>query len=310
MKELTVISGKGGTGKTSVTASFAALTNRAVMADCDVDAADLHLILEPEIQQREEFRSGKTASIRVEGCTQCGRCIEVCHFDAISDDFIVDPISCEGCGVCVHFCPEGAIDFRENLCGEWFISATRFGPLVHARLGIAEENSGKLVTIVRRNAKRIAEMEHKDLIIIDGAPGIGCPVISSITGADGVLVVTEPTLSGVHDLERIVKLAEHFTITTFVCVNKYDLNHTISRQIEDFCNTHGVRFVGRIPYDTAVIEAMVQGKSVIEYSNGSVAQSITTLWENVLNVLTETREAGKERIMEMRQKGGDGDAER
>ena len=289
MKELTVISGKGGTGKTSVTASFAALANRKVMADCDVDAADLHLILDPEIQQREEFRSGKTASIRVEGCTQCGRCIEVCRFSAISDDFIVDPISCEGCGVCVHFCPEDAIDFTENVCGEWFVSATRFGPLVHARLGIAEENSGKLVTIVRRNAKMIAEKEDKDLIIVDGAPGIGCPVISSITGADGVLVVTEPTLSGVHDLERIVKLAAHFNITTFVCVNKYDLNRKISAQIEDYCNTNGVRFVGQIPYDTAVTEAMVQGKSVIEYSNGNVAQSITTIWENVLDVLEDLK---------------------
>ena len=289
MKELTVISGKGGTGKTSVTASFAALVNRKVMADCDVDAADLHLILDPEIQQREEFRSGKTASIRVEGCTQCGRCIEVCRFSAISDDFIVDPISCEGCGVCVHFCPEDAIDFTENVCGEWFVSATRFGPLVHARLGIAEENSGKLVTIVRRNAKMIAEKEDKDLIIVDGAPGIGCPVISSISGADGVLVVTEPTLSGVHDLERIVKLAAHFNITTFVCVNKYDLNRKISAQIEDYCNTNGVRFVGQIPYDTAVTEAMVQGKSVIEYSNGNVAQSITTIWENVLDVLEDLK---------------------
>jgi MinD superfamily P-loop ATPase len=290
VKELTVISGKGGTGKTSVTASFAALATSKVMADCDVDAADLHLILEPEIQQRVEFRSGKTASIRKEDCTQCGTCIEFCRFNAISDDFIVDPISCEGCGVCVYFCPENAVDFRENVCGEWFISATRFGPLVHARLGIAQENSGKLVTIVRRTAKRIASEEDRDFIIIDGAPGIGCPVISSITGADGVLVVTEPTLSGVHDLERIVKLAEHFNITTLVCVNKYDLNRTISGRIENYCNTNGIRFVGRIPYDTVVTEAMVQGKSVIEYSKGTVAQSITTLWENVLEALTETRE--------------------
>ena len=288
MKELAIISGKGGTGKTSVTASFAALAESKVMADCDVDAADLHLILEPEIQHREEFYGGKTASIRKEVCTQCGRCIEVCRFAAISDDFVVDPISCEGCGVCVYFCPEDAVDFKENLCGEWFVSKTRFGPLVHARLGVAEENSGKLVTVVRRNAKLIAEKEGKDLIIVDGAPGIGCPVISSITGADGVLVVTEPTLSGVHDLERVVRLAAHFNIKTLVCVNKFDLNREISHSIEEYCGRNGLRFVGRIPYDTVVTKAMIHRRSIVEYSDGAVAQSVRTMWENVSDALMDT----------------------
>ena len=260
------------------------------MADCDVDAADLHLILEPEIRQRNEFRSGKTASIRKERCTQCGKCLEVCRFNAISDDFIVDRISCEGCGVCVYFCPEEAIDFGENLSGEWFVSETRFGPLVHARLGIAEENSGKLVTVVRRNAKLIAEKKDKDLIIVDGSPGIGCPVISSITGADGVFVVTEPTLSGVHDLERIVRLTAHFNIQSFICINKFDLNLEINRTIEEYCDSNGIHFVGRIPYDTVVTEAMVQGKSIIEYSDGTVARSIRSIWENILDGLSETSE--------------------
>ena len=202
MKELVIISGKGGTGKTTFTASFAALAKQAVFADCDVDAADLHLLLHPEIQRREEFRSGSTAFIDQEKCTHCGRCQELCRFDAINDSHTIDPFSCEGCTVCFHFCPANAIDMRENLCGEWFISETQYGQMVHARLAPAEENSGKLVAIVRQQAKRIAEEQQKSLIVIDGPPGIGCPVISSLAGVDMVLVITEPTLSGIHDLQR------------------------------------------------------------------------------------------------------------
>jgi len=288
VKELTIISGKGGTGKTSITASFAALAEKAVMADCDVDAADLHLILHPTIQRKVDFYGGKTASIRSDDCIQCGKCIEVCRFDAVRDDFTIDSISCEGCGVCVHFCPEGAIDFDEALNGEWFISETRFGPMVHARLGIAEENSGKLVTEVRKHARQIAEEQNKDLIIVDGAPGIGCPVISSITGADAVLIVTEPTLSGLHDLERVVGLTAHFDIPTMVCINKYDLNMEITNRIEEGGTRDSLHCVGRIPYDTVVTEAMVQGQSIIEFSDGDVSRAIRKMWERVLTILEKT----------------------
>jgi len=282
MKEIVIISGKGGTGKTTITSAFASLVENKVMADCDVDAADLHLILSPEIQHEEDFYSGKTAFIRENDCTECGKCVEVCQFDAISPEFVVDPIACEGCGVCVYFCPVNAIDFNDNLSGRWFISNTRFGPMVHARLGIAEENSGKLVTLVRRQAKLLAENEKSEYIIVDGAPGIGCPVISSITGASAVLVVTEPTLSGRHDLERVVSLAAgHFRIPTFVCVNKYDLNEEITDQIKEFCKSNRIHFVGQIPYDEVVTRAMVNGENIIEYSNGKTAEVIKNIWQNI-----------------------------
>jgi MinD superfamily P-loop ATPase len=208
--------------------------------------------------------------------------VEVCQFDAISPDFVVDPVVCEGCGVCVYFCPVDAIDFNENLSGRWYISNTRFGSMVHARLGIAEENSGKLVTLVRRQAKLLAEKENLDYIIVDGAPGIGCPVISSITGANAVLVVTEPTLSGLHDLERVVSLvAGHFQIPTFVCVNKYDLNEEITNQIQSFCFAKGISFVGKIQYDTIVTDAMVQEKTIIEFSDGVIAEEIKNMWKKI-----------------------------
>jgi MinD superfamily P-loop ATPase len=282
MKEIVIISGKGGTGKTTITAAFASLVESKVMADCDVDASDLHLLLSPEIQHEEDFYSGKTAFIRENDCTRCGKCVEVCQFDAISPDFIVDPIACEGCGVCVYFCPVNAIDFNDNLSGHWFISNTRFGSMVHAKLGIAEENSGKLVTLVRRQAKLLAEKEHLDHIIVDGAPGIGCPVISSITGANAVLVVTEPTLSGLHDLKRVISLAaEHFQIPTFVCINKYDLNEEITDQIEKFCHEMNIGLVGKIPYETIVTDAMVQAKSIVEFSDGVISEAIKKMWGKI-----------------------------
>jgi MinD superfamily P-loop ATPase len=289
MKEIVIISGKGGTGKTTFTAAFASLVDRKIMADCDVDAADLHLILNPEIQYQEDFYSGHTAVIREKDCTQCGKCVEVCQFDAISPEYVVDKIACEGCGVCVHFCPVNAIDFNENLSGQWFISRTRFGTLVHARLGIAEENSGKLVNLVRKQAKLMAEKENSDYIIVDGAPGIGCPVISSLTGASAVLVVTEPTLSGMHDLERVVQLAaEYFRIPTFVCVNKYDLNVEMTAQIENYCNAHQIHFGGKVGYDDAIIKAMVQGKNIFEYGTTPVTDEIAAIWKKIENYLNST----------------------
>jgi len=291
MKELVVISGKGGTGKTSIVASFASLAKDKVLADCDVDAADLHLILEPRILRREKFSGGNRARIISDRCTACGKCEEVCRFGAISHDGIgntkagktpqVDAIACEGCGVCAYFCPEGAIEFAPAINGEWFVSETRCGPMVHARLGVAEENSGKLVSLVRSQAKKIAEKKKLDLVIIDGSPGIGCPVIASITGVDLVLAVTEPTLSGIHDLERIFKLTGHFAIPTLVCINKYDLNEELSSQIEAKSFEMNARVVGKVRYDPAVTKAQIIKASIVEYTGGLVAQQVKALWRNV-----------------------------
>ena len=287
MKELTIISGKGGTGKTSVVASFAAIAQNKVLADADVDAADLHLILTPAIKHEEDFKGGRTAQINPEICTECGECLERCQFNAISPDFVVDKIDCEGCGVCVHFCPVEAIDFPQNICGKWYISDTRFGPMVHARLGIAEENSGLLVSLVRNQAKVLAEERGLDTIIVDGPPGIGCPVIASITGTSAVLIVTEPTLSGLHDLERVGGLAAHFKIPTLACVNKFDLNEEMSNQIADHCAKNRIELVGRIPYDTAVTHAMVAGKSIVEFSDGRVSDAIKDIWHKVEQLIRD-----------------------
>ncbi len=295
MKELVVISGKGGTGKTSIVASFAALAEKKVLADCDVDAADLHLVLEPHVEHREEFSGGKKARIISDLCTACGKCEELCVFDAIShnslgndknlNSYHIDPISCEGCGVCAHFCPANAIEFKDAVNGEWFISRTRFGPMVHAKMGIAEENSGKLVTLVRKQARELAEREGLDLIIVDGSPGIGCPVIASITGADLVLVVTEPTLSGLHDLERVRELTRHFRIKTVVCINKYDINEQVTKEIEDNAATVDASVIGKVRYDPAVTKAQIMKASVVEYTSSPVSQEIKSLWQHVIYAL-------------------------
>ncbi len=289
MKELVVISGKGGTGKTSLVASFSTLAERKVLADCDVDAADLWLILEPRILRRKPFSGSKKAEIIEEKCTACGRCEEVCRFEAIRGTgppedrvYRVDPIGCEGCGVCFYICPEKAIDFQERINGEWFISETRNGPLVHAKLGIAEENSGKLVTLVRKEAKHLAEERGLDLVIIDGSPGIGCPVIASVTGADLALVVTEPTLSGQHDLERVTKLTAHFGIPTVVCINKYDLNPQMSAVIEGWAREVGLKVVGRVRYDPAVTKAQIMRASLVEYTGGKIAEEVRSLWRHIV----------------------------
>ena len=282
MKSITVISGKGGTGKTILTASFAALAKSKVMADCDVDAADLHLILKPDIEREEVFEGGRSAKIYSAECVECGECIVACRYEAISDDFVVDPISCEGCALCYNICPTHAIEMEASRRGRWYISKTRHGPMVHARLGIAEENSGKLVALVRQQARLIAERDGLEYIIVDGPPGIGCPVISSITGTDLVVVVTEPTISGLHDLQRVFSLATHFGIRSLVCVNKYDLNAQFTDQIENYCDTVGSTFLGRIPFDTIVIEAMVNGNAVVEYSeDGGVSEEIRRIWTRV-----------------------------
>ena len=284
MKELIVLSGKGGTGKTSIVGSFAAIAQRKVLVDCDVDAADLNLLLSPSIQKENEFWSGQVAFIDRQKCNECGLCQELCRFDAIKQ-FSVDPVACEGCGFCFHICPVEAITMKDCLAGHWFISNSNYGPLVHARLGIAQENSGKLVALVRKQAREIAEKEEFNYIISDGPPGIGCPVISSLSGADLALLVTEPTLSGIHDFERVLGVCQHFGIPAMVCINKYDLNRDNTRQIENFCLNQGVQVTAWIPFDNVVTEAMVQGLPVVEYSQGKVSQQIASLWQTIRKVL-------------------------
>ncbi len=284
MKEIVVISGKGGTGKTTIVASLAVLVKSKVMVDCDVDAADLFLLLQPVTQQRHEFWSGQVAFIDEGKCTQCGLCQEVCRFEAINA-FKVDPISCEGCGFCYNVCPEGAITMQENLSGIWFTSDTRYGPLIHARLGIAQENSGKLVATVRQQAKFIAEKQGFDYILSDGPPGIGCPVISSITGVNLAVIVTEPTLSGIHDLDRAISVCQHFNVPIIVCINKYDLNEDNSHQIENYCHSQGIGVASKIPFDNVVTEALVRGLPVVEYSNNNVGQQLKGLWQSISTLL-------------------------
>ncbi len=279
-KELVVLSGKGGTGKTTIVASFAALAGDKVLVDCDVDAADLHLLLQPTVKKSEEFWSGKTAVIDKKFCTGCGICEQVCRFDAINN-FKVDPITCEGCGFCFHVCPEDTIRMKDNQAGQWFICDTKYGPLVHARLGIAEENSGKLVALVRQQAKALAQEQGLDYILSDGPPGIGCPVISSLSGANLALLVTEPTLSGMHDLDRILGVCQHFGVPPLVCINKYDINEDNSRNIEGFCMDMGVAVISKLPFDNVVTEAMVHGLPVVEYSEDEISREIDALWKSV-----------------------------
>ncbi|HOG74603.1 MAG: ATP-binding protein [Candidatus Marinimicrobia bacterium] len=288
MQELVIISGKGGTGKTSIAAALAVLAKSAVVADCDVDAADLHLVLSPQLKERHDFFAGQEAVIRQADCIACGDCLAHCRFEAIltrqeasaGNKFFVDPIACEGCGVCVQFCPVKAIDFPDRLCGEWFVSATRVGPLVHAKLSIAAENSGKLVSTVRQSARRLAESEKRALVIVDGPPGIGCPVIASITGATQVLVVTEPTVTGEHDLERVLALTRYFNIPTSVCVNKWDINPGMTEQIEKKARKSSAKTVGRIRYDLSVTKAQLQALSVVE-TDSPCAMDIKNVWNKL-----------------------------
>jgi MinD superfamily P-loop ATPase len=286
MKELVIISGKGGTGKTSIVAAFASLAANKVLSDADVDAADLHLIMDPQGTEHHDFQAGHSAVINLEKCTACGLCRELCRYDAISEDFVVSRMDCEGCGVCVYFCPEKAIDFPLKTCGEWYLSETRFGPMVHARLGIAEENSGKLVTLVRQEARKVAEAKKLDLILTDGPPGIGCPVIASLGGASAALIVTEPTVAGRHDMQRVAELADFFKVPVMVCVNKADLNPDSTREIQKYAQEKNYTFVGTIPFDPVFTKAMVAGLTVIEYDNHTeAAAALRQIWQKVLSQL-------------------------
>lgn len=286
MRELVVVSGKGGTGKTSMIAAFASLAENKVLCDADVDAADLHLVTAPENRNRHDFQAGNRAFIDPYQCTSCGLCRDLCRWEAISEDFVIDDIACEGCGVCVYFCPENAIEFPQKACGEWYLSDTRFGPMVHARLGIAEENSGKLVTLVRHEGKKLAEEQGLDLILTDGPPGLGCPVIASLGGASSVLIVTEPTLSGRHDMERVAELADHFGVPAMICVNKFDLNEETTHAIEEYAKEKGLNFLGRVPFDPTFTKAMVQGLTIFEYDgNSDAAHAVRKIWLNIERLL-------------------------
>lgn len=282
MKELLVLSGKGGTGKTTLVGSLAALVPHKVLADCDVDAADLHLLLSPQIRERNEFWSGVGASIDSEQCNACGTCMEICQFNAVQisgDSASIDPLSCEGCGVCAHFCPQEAISLHDKRCGAWFVSDTAYGPMVHAALDIGEENSGKLVSLVKRKTRELAEKEDAQWILVDGPPGIGCPVIASLSGADLVLVVTEPTSSGLHDLVRVLDLAKHFKLPACVCINKWDLNQDFADRIEQNCSVRGIPLLGRIPFDPAAITSLVAGRPIVDYDSGPASASIRQIWQ-------------------------------
>lgn len=291
MKEIVILSGKGGTGKTSIAGSFAALASSKVLCDCDVDAADLNLLLEPSVEEEYDFTGGLLAFINADICCQCNLCTQLCRFSAIKD-FKVDDIACEGCGLCARICPVKAIDMKSNVAGRWFVSKTKYGPLVHARLGIAQDNSGKLVAQVRQRAKQIAAEGDLDYIISDGPPGTGCPVISSLTGADLALLVTEPTLSGAHDLERIIQVCWHFGVKAVVCINKFDINELNTRKIEQFCNESETRIVSRIPYDAAVTEALMQAVPVVEYTECNASEEIINLWQNIAFLLKDKNDVG------------------
>ena len=281
MKEITVISGKGGTGKTSITASFAFLAKNRVLADCDVDAADLHILAQPEIIHQEDFFGGEKAVIDHDKCSLCGICKENCRYSAISASFVVDHTTCEGCALCHYLCPESAIRMEETLNGKWFISNTRLGPMVHANLIPGEENSGKLVALVRNQAKLIAEEQNMDIVIVDGAPGVGCPVISSITGVDYVVIVTEPTMSGLHDMKRAAELVRGFNIPSSLVINKWDIHPGMTYEIEEFAKSKNITLAGKIPYDRTVTDSMVKRRTVIEEGPGPASDAIIEVWEQL-----------------------------
>ncbi|MFH1429158.1 MAG: ATP-binding protein [Candidatus Margulisiibacteriota bacterium] len=284
MKQITIISGKGGTGKTTLTAGLAYFAENKVMADCDVDAADLHLLLNPRVEQKHDFFSGQKYEINSDLCTQCGKCRERCRYDAISHGSHIDPISCEGCGACYFVCPGKAINRSEKLAGEYYISSTKYGPFVHANLHIAEDNSGKLVAQVRKEALKIAAENQAEHIIIDGPPGIGCPVNASLVGANLALVITEPTLSGIHDLERVLHLTKHFKITTRVVINKYDINQENTTAIRTICNRDNAPCIAVIPYNQDILKAVIAGKVFPEAFPGhEVARTLKNIWEEIKN---------------------------
>ncbi len=292
MREVVIISGKGGTGKTSLTGAFAHLSSNKVICDLDVDAPDLHLLLRPSQSREEEFHSGYEAEIIGEKCTGCGLCASMCRYDAIyrnGNGFSVDPLRCEGCKVCVAFCPEDAVEFRLKHCGHRYVSSTRFGPFVHAQLFPGEPNSGRLVMVLKQTARELAKLHDSDLILCDGAPGIGCPVISSLSGANLAVAVTEPTPSGRHDLERVAELCDHFQICFAVIINKYDLNREEVDGIEDFCRRKGYPVIAKLPHDRIVTDAMVRGLVVTEMPETGFGVEVRNAWVRIRELLNKGR---------------------
>ncbi len=285
MKQITIISGKGGTGKTSIIAALASVAENAVIADCDVDAADLFLVLKPQILFENKYLGGKTAVIDYSKCTNCGICKDLCRFDAINtieNRITISEFSCDGCELCKRVCPEDAISMIQSDSSRWFISDSRFGPMVYARLGIAEDNSGKLVTVVREEAKKIAKAKNKDFVIIDGPPGIGCPVIASITGVDIAIIVTEPTQSGLHDLKRVVELVNNFNIKPLIILNKFDLNKEMSEVIEKYCKKIDIEIIAWIPFNRIFVDAMVNQQTIVEYNKFSeLTNIIQSIWNRI-----------------------------
>lgn len=288
MKQIVLISGKGGTGKTVLCGSLVTLASKGddvVIADCDVDAPDLHLILAPEIKERHLFNGLPKARIDKKKCTACGKCLEVCRFGAVTEDFEIDGLSCDGCRFCLYICPAQAITMEENISGEYFVSNTNYGPMIHAQLGVAEENSGKLVAIVRNRARQIAEQSKHQMIIIDGPPGIGCPTISSISGVDLAIIVTEPTVTAIHDLKRALSLTEHFGIMAAVIVNKFDLDEKNTGLIEEFCQEKGIKVLGRVPFDPAFPGSIVAKKPLVDYSRELPARILSDIFSRLKEIL-------------------------
>lgn len=283
MKEILILSGKGGTGKTSVAASLAALMPDKVLVDCDVDAADLHLMLNPKVEEKHDFQSGVVPQWDGDLCVGCGLCAEQCAYGAITMQATpdIDFLSCEGCGVCAWFCPEQAISMVAPTCGVWMRSTSQYGPMIHAALHPGEENSGKLVSLVKKQARQLAEEQGRKWLLVDGPPGIGCPVIASLSGADIILAVTEPSASGLHDLERLAGLAAHFKVTTCVCINKWDLNKDLSARIARRCEEYDIALLGRIPFAEEAVRSVVSGVPLVEVSHGPAAQALRQLWEKL-----------------------------
>lgn len=289
MKEITILSGKGGTGKTSVTAALASLTNNAVFCDNDVDAADLHLLLNPKIEIEHTFRGAWVAHIDENICTACGICTEYCRFDAIhpsNNAFQINEYQCEGCRLCEKVCPHNAITSEQSTKNKWFISSTRFGKLVHATMVPGEENSGKLVALIRENARKIAQQQKSSLLINDGPPGVGCTAISSITGTDHVLLVIEPTQSGLHDAKRVIELVNKFNIGISAIINKYDLNENVSALCESYLKQMNIPLLGKIPFDKEFVQAMVQKKTIVEYNKNSISsKTIENAFQQIVKML-------------------------
>lgn len=284
MKEITVLSGKGGTGKTTLTAALATVAKSTVFCDNDVDAADLHLIFHPEIHEQNAFSSGWKATINEEICTQCGICVDYCRFDAIHDNgdgvLRVNALQCEGCRLCERVCPSGAISSKENLNNFWYVSSTRFGTLVHAKMGPGEENSGRLVSQVRKRAKEIANQTNAQYVLNDGPPGIGCAAISSLSGTDQVLLVMEPSKSGLHDAQRLIELIKSFNIKASAVINKYDINLELTDEIEKFLEASAIPLLAKIPFDKQMVEAMIEGKTIVEYRpNSVIAETMQHVWK-------------------------------